>query len=36
MEEKNAMVLEYINGIKNNFEKNGYPISDETVSKVSN
>ena len=34
MEEKNALVLEYINGIRETFEKNGYPISDETVSRV--
>lgn len=34
MEEKNALVLEYINGIKETFKKNGNPISDEIVSKV--
>ena len=31
MEEKNALVLEYINGIRETFERNGNPISDETV-----
>lgn len=36
MEEKNALVLEYINGIRETFERNGNPISDETVSRVSN
>ncbi len=36
MEEKNTIVLEYINSIKDNFEKDGCPISDEIVSKFSN
>ncbi len=36
MEEKNTLVLKYINGIRKTFERNGYPISDDTVSKISN
>ena len=36
MEEKNTLVLEYINGIIETFKKNGNPISDETISKVKN
>ncbi len=35
MDEKNTLVLEYINGLKETFEKDGNPISDETVSRVS-
>ena len=31
MEEKNQLVIDYINSIKNEFEKNGSPLSDETV-----
>ena len=36
MEEKNKLVLEYINSIKEAFEKNGNPISDEAVSRITN
>ena len=31
MEEKNQLVIDYINSIKNEFEKNGSPLSDEAV-----
>ena len=36
MEEKNIQVSNYIMGIKDLFEKNGYTISEETVKKVMN
>ena len=36
IEEKNVLVLEYINGIKEMFIKNGNPISDETISRFTN
>ena len=36
MEEKNEYVVNYINSIKDSFESSGYPISDETVSRVTN
>lgn len=36
MDEKNTLVLEYINGVREIFEKYGNPISDENVSKVIN
>ena len=31
MEEKNQLVIGYVNQIKNNFEKSGNPVSEETV-----
>ena len=36
MEEKNKLVIDYINNIKDNFEKSGNPVSDETVTNVTN
>ena len=36
MEEKNQLVITYVNQIKNNFEKNGNPVSEETVRNVIN
>lgn len=36
MEEKNEYVVNYINSIKDSFESSGHPISDETVSRVTN
>ena len=36
MEEKNQLVIGYVNQIKNNFEKSGNPVSEETVRNVIN
>ena len=36
MEEKNQLVITYVNQIKNNFEKSGNPVSEETVRNVIN
>ena len=36
MEEKNQLVIRYVNQIKNNFEKSGNPVSEETVRNVIN
>ena len=36
MEEKNALVIEYINSKREIFEKNGYFITDEAINKVIN
>lgn len=36
MEEKNQLVIWYVNQIKNNFEKSGNPVSEETARNVIN
>ena len=36
IEEKNQLIKEYINNIKNDFEKNGHPIPEETINTITN